>query len=51
MRLGLCQRSGDILDPMTMPQWYVKFNGMTKRAVDAALNDKLKIIPAKHEKM
>jgi len=50
MRLGLCQRSGDILEPMITPQWYVNCNGMAKRAVDAVLNDQLKIIPAEHEK-
>jgi valyl-tRNA synthetase len=50
MRLGLCQRSGDILEPMITPQWYVNCNGMAKRAVDAVLSGQLKIIPAEHEK-
>ena len=27
MRLGLCQRSGDIIEPMLTPQWYVNCNG------------------------
>ena len=35
---------------MITPQWYVNCNGMAKRAVDAVLNDQLKIIPAEHEK-
>ena len=50
MRLGLCSRSGDILEPMITPQWYVNCNGMAKRATDAVRNGDLKIVPADHEK-
>lgn len=50
MRLGLCSRSGDILEPMITPQWYINCNGMAKRATDAVRNKELKIVPADHEK-
>lgn len=50
MRLGLCSRSGDILEPMITPQWYVNCNGMAKRSTDAVRNGELKIIPEEHEK-
>lgn len=50
MRLGLCSRSGDILEPMITPQWYVNCNGMAKRSTDAVRNGELKIVPADHEK-
>jgi valyl-tRNA synthetase len=50
MRLGVCSRSGDILEPMITPQWYVNCNGMAKRATDAVRNGELKIVPAEHEK-
>lgn len=50
MRLGLCSRSHDILEPMITPQWYVNCDGMAKRAGDAVRNGELKIIPAEHEK-
>ena len=50
MRLALCQRSGDILEPMITPQWYVNCTGMAKRATDAVRNNQLKIIPNEHEK-
>ena len=50
MRLGLCSRSGDILEPMITPQWYVNCSGMAKRSTDAVRNGELKIIPAEHEK-
>lgn len=50
MRLGLCSRSGDILEPMITPQWYVKCDDMAKRSTDAVRNGELKIVPAEHEK-
>mmetsp|Transcript_23836 Transcript_23836/g.36767 ORF Transcript_23836/g.36767 Transcript_23836/m.36767 type:complete len:705 (+) Transcript_23836:54-2168(+) len=50
MRLGLCSRSKDVLEPMITPQWYVNCSGMAKRSVDAVKNGDLKIIPEEHEK-
>ena len=50
MRLGLCSRSGDILEPMITPQWYVNCTGMAKRSTDAVRNGELKIIPEEHER-
>jgi len=50
MRLGICSRSKDILEPMITPQWYVNCNDMAKRSTDAVRNKELKIIPAEHEK-
>lgn len=50
MRLGLCSRSGDVLEPMITPQWYVNCNDMAKRSTDAVRNGELKIIPEEHEK-
>lgn len=49
MRLGLCQRSGDIIEPMCSPQWYVNCNSMAKRSTDAVRNGDLKILPEMHE--
>lgn len=51
MRLGLCSRSGDVLEPMITPQWYVNCNEMAKRATDAVRNKELKIVPAEQEKI
>ena len=50
MRLGLCSRSGDVLEPMITPQWYVNCDSMAKRATDAVRNGELKIIPEEHER-
>eukprot|EP00560_Eucampia_antarctica_P005612 CAMPEP_0197833000 /NCGR_PEP_ID=MMETSP1437-20131217/17227_1 /TAXON_ID=49252 ORGANISM="Eucampia antarctica, Strain CCMP1452" /NCGR_SAMPLE_ID=MMETSP1437 /ASSEMBLY_ACC=CAM_ASM_001096 /LENGTH=1069 /DNA_ID=CAMNT_0043436719 /DNA_START=40 /DNA_END=3249 /DNA_ORIENTATION=- len=50
MRLGKCSRSGDILEPMITPQWYVSCDDMAKRATDVVRNGTLKIVPEEHEK-
>jgi valyl-tRNA synthetase len=50
MRLGICSRSGDILEPMITPQWYVNCDSMAKRACDAVRDGSLKILPAEHER-
>jgi valyl-tRNA synthetase len=49
MSLGICQRSGDIIEPMLKPQWYVSCAEMAKRSTDAVRNKELEIIPAFHE--
>merc|ERR1712232_1437004 len=48
MRLGLCSRSGDVLEPMITPQWYVDCKSMASRSVDAVRSGELKIVPSEH---
>ena len=50
MRLGKCSRTGDVIEPMLKPQWWVDCSGMAKRATDAVRNGDLKIMPEDHEK-
>ncbi len=50
MNLGICSRSGDILEPMITPQWYVNCDGMAKRALEAVEKGDLKIVPAEHKR-
>mmetsp|Transcript_12904 Transcript_12904/g.17693 ORF Transcript_12904/g.17693 Transcript_12904/m.17693 type:complete len:1013 (+) Transcript_12904:198-3236(+) len=49
MRLGLCSRSGDIIEPMLTPQWYVNCSSMAARSVQAVRDGSLKIVPEMHE--
>jgi len=49
MRLGLCSRSGDIIEPMLTPQWYVNCASMAARSIAAVRNGDLKIVPEMHE--
>ncbi|KAM7250274.1 hypothetical protein ACFE04_022157 [Oxalis oulophora] len=51
MRLGLCSRSNDVIEPMIKPQWYVNCNDMAKQALDAVVdadNMKIEIIPKQY---
>ena len=50
MRLGKCSRTGDIIEPMLKPQWWVDCSGMAKRAVDAVRHGELQIYPDAHKK-
>ena len=45
MRLGICSRSGDIIEPLIKPQWYVKCSGMAEAAVDAVRSGGLTLLP------
>lgn len=50
MRLGLCSKSNDIIEPLLVPQWYVDCKDMAKRSTDAVRNKELIITPEDHEK-
>lgn len=45
MRLGTCQRSKDVIEPMIKPQWYVNCSDISKPMIDAVKTKKLKITP------
>ncbi|KAF6175610.1 hypothetical protein GIB67_022612 [Kingdonia uniflora] len=51
MRLGLCSRTNDVVEPMIKPQWFVDCKDMAKEALDAVIDDKKKkieIIPKQY---
>ena len=48
MRLGKCSRTGDIIEPMLKPQWWVDCSGMAKRAADAVREFKPKTVCPYH---
>jgi valyl-tRNA synthetase len=49
MRLATCSRSGDIIEPLLLPQWYVKCDQIGKEAADAVRNGEIEIIPETHK--
>jgi valyl-tRNA synthetase len=49
MQIPICSRSGDVIEPMLCPQWYVNCGNMAKRATDAVRDGSLQIIPSFHE--
>ncbi|KAG5528890.1 hypothetical protein RHGRI_029521 [Rhododendron griersonianum] len=47
MRLGICSRTNDVVEPLIKSQWYVRCNSMAKQALDAVFdeeNKKMEII-------
>nr|VDC97607.1 unnamed protein product [Brassica rapa] len=48
MRIGICSRSNDVVEPMLKPQWYVRCSTINKEALDAAGDGKLEIIPKQY---
>jgi valyl-tRNA synthetase len=49
MRLGICSRSGDAIEPYLKPQWYVNCTGMAERACEAVRSNALQILPKQYE--
>ncbi|KAL0336886.1 UNVERIFIED_CONTAM: Valine--tRNA ligase, mitochondrial 1 [Sesamum calycinum] len=51
MRLGICSRSNDVVEPLIKPQWYVNCKSMAEQGLDAVINDtnqKMEIIPKQY---
>lgn len=45
MVLGTCSKTGDIIEPMIKPQWWINCKGVAKRGLEDVKSGKLKIIP------
>lgn len=45
MRIGVCAKTGDIIEPLIKPQWYVNCKDLAARSVNAVRNGELKLIP------
>ncbi|KAJ0253243.1 hypothetical protein HA466_0109600 [Hirschfeldia incana] len=48
MRIGICSRSNDVVEPMLKPQWYVRCSTMGEEALEAAGDGRLEIIPKQY---
>lgn len=49
MRLGLCSRSKDVIEPVLKPQWWVSCEGMAAEACEAVRKKELEIVPQEYE--
>ena len=49
-KLPICERSGNIVEPLLKPQWWVNCQSMAKAAIDAVKNKELLIFPEISEK-
>jgi len=48
MRLGLCSRSKDIIEPYLKPQWWMNCKELAAKSVEAVRSGELKILPEFH---
>ena len=44
MRLGICSRTNDVVEPLSKPQGCVKCDSMAREALDAVEDKKIEII-------
>ncbi|ODV81984.1 valyl-tRNA synthetase [Suhomyces tanzawaensis NRRL Y-17324] len=49
MAIPVCSRSGDIIEPLLKPQWWVKQSDMAKEAIEVVKRGDIKIIPKTSE--
>lgn len=50
MAIPLCSRSGDVIEPLLKPQWWVKQDDMAKEAIKAVKSGEITITPKTSEK-
>ncbi|EDQ87235.1 uncharacterized protein MONBRDRAFT_21619 [Monosiga brevicollis MX1] len=50
MAVPICSRSGDVVEPMLCPQWYMDCSDLAQRALERVENGHLSIEPALHAK-
>ncbi len=49
--VGVCYRCKNAIEPMAMPQWFVKIAPLAKPALEAVKKGKIKIVPKRFEKL
>lgn len=45
MSIGFCSRSGDVIEPLLRPQWYIKCTDISKEMCRVVEEGELKIHP------
>lgn len=48
---SLCSRSGDVIEPLLKPQWWVRTQESATASAQAVRDGKLRIIPEEHAKI
>ncbi|RKP12841.1 tRNA synthetases class I-domain-containing protein, partial [Piptocephalis cylindrospora] len=48
MRVSVCSRSGDLIEPTLCPQWYVSTKGMAEKALESVEKGSLEVHPNKY---
>jgi valyl-tRNA synthetase len=50
MKIPVCQRSGDIIEPIVRPQWWMRMRELADEAIKVVKNGEIKIRPEASEK-
>jgi len=50
-RVPRSQRGGEVIEPLVSAQWFVRTEGMAKRALDVVHSGQMKILPERFEKV
>ncbi|HNP89133.1 MAG: Valine--tRNA ligase [Microgenomates group bacterium ADurb.Bin219] len=50
-RIGLCYRCKNVIEPMVIPQWFVKIEPLAKPAIAAVKKNQVKIFPNRFKKI
>ena len=46
MSVPICSRSGDVIEPLMTPRWFLDVSQMGKRALEAAESGELRFTPS-----
>ena len=49
--VSLCYKCGTVLEPLPLPQWYVKTKPLAEKAIEAVKKGHIKIVPKRFEKV
>ncbi len=49
--VGTCYKCGTVLEPLPLPQWYIKTDSLAKKAIEVVKKGEIKIIPKRFEKI
>ncbi len=49
--VSVCYKCGNTLEPLLLPQWYVKVGPLTKPAIEAVKKKEVKLVPQRFEKI
>ncbi|KAJ2646501.1 hypothetical protein GGH99_008065, partial [Coemansia sp. RSA 1285] len=47
--ISVCSRSGDVIEPMLMPQWYIRCNQLGQNADSLVASGDIDIVPARQK--
>ncbi|KAH7123561.1 valyl-tRNA synthetase-like protein [Dendryphion nanum] len=51
MKIPLCNKSKDVIEPLQKPQWWMKMKELSKPAIEVVKNGQIKILPETSERV